>query len=373
MWPAVLADPTVAAGAGRRGRDQAADDAAVGHPGSGTGRRMRDHDDALTGLEITTCLSDGELEIVTRYAPDAAGRLRAVSCRRGRGFSDNGILDRRGDRGRVGGRAAGRLGAEHRDGRIVHRGLLAARLTERAGIIALCAGQHRRLRQPGQARAARRRRRSARAVRCGQRRGGRSDGARCPRPVRFRIGRGDHRRRRTGRRQPQTSRSGWCTSASPTAGVTKHRKVTLPGDRADIRRRTVQVALHLVLDTLQSLTSSASPAGQVDGRNETRLPERTPHHDRTSPPDIACCRTSTAWPSWCCGATPSTGPSSVLRHEQNLGQDGIVVAAAGLTNLLGLGAVDPGRHHAADLRQPDLGCGRRPDRCCSPSPSDRCC
>jgi competence/damage-inducible protein CinA-like protein len=32
---------------------------------------LREHDDALTGLEITTCLRDGELEIVTRFAPGA--------------------------------------------------------------------------------------------------------------------------------------------------------------------------------------------------------------------------------------------------------------------------------------------------------------
>jgi nicotinamide-nucleotide amidase len=32
---------------------------------------LREHDDELTGLEITTCLRDGELEIVTRFAPAA--------------------------------------------------------------------------------------------------------------------------------------------------------------------------------------------------------------------------------------------------------------------------------------------------------------
>jgi nicotinamide-nucleotide amidase len=33
---------------------------------------LRDHDAELAGLEITTCLRDGELEIVTRFGPDAA-------------------------------------------------------------------------------------------------------------------------------------------------------------------------------------------------------------------------------------------------------------------------------------------------------------
>src|SRR3954452_22236032 len=32
---------------------------------------LREHDAELAGLEFTTCLRDGELEIVTRYAPDA--------------------------------------------------------------------------------------------------------------------------------------------------------------------------------------------------------------------------------------------------------------------------------------------------------------
>jgi competence/damage-inducible protein CinA-like protein len=32
---------------------------------------LRAHDEELAGLEITTCLRDGELEIVTRYAPEA--------------------------------------------------------------------------------------------------------------------------------------------------------------------------------------------------------------------------------------------------------------------------------------------------------------
>jgi len=34
-------------------------------------RTLRRVEDQLTGLEVTTCLRDGELEIVTRYGPDA--------------------------------------------------------------------------------------------------------------------------------------------------------------------------------------------------------------------------------------------------------------------------------------------------------------
>ncbi|MGY1716720.1 competence/damage-inducible protein A [Geodermatophilus sp. SYSU D01106] len=42
---------------------------------------LREHDDELAGLEITTCLREGELEIVTRYTPEAQpayDRLAAV-------------------------------------------------------------------------------------------------------------------------------------------------------------------------------------------------------------------------------------------------------------------------------------------------------
>jgi nicotinamide-nucleotide amidase len=71
MWPAALA-----AGATRR---------ALGEPGelrqetlrlwgtleSQLAATLREHEGEFGGLEITTCLRDGELEIVTRYAPDA--------------------------------------------------------------------------------------------------------------------------------------------------------------------------------------------------------------------------------------------------------------------------------------------------------------
>ncbi len=42
---------------------------------------LRDHDAELSGLEVTTCMRDGELEIVTRFAPDAQpayDRLRGL-------------------------------------------------------------------------------------------------------------------------------------------------------------------------------------------------------------------------------------------------------------------------------------------------------
>jgi nicotinamide-nucleotide amidase len=42
-----------------------------GVPESELAAAMRDHEAELVGLEITTCLRGGELEVVTRFAPDA--------------------------------------------------------------------------------------------------------------------------------------------------------------------------------------------------------------------------------------------------------------------------------------------------------------
>ena len=90
----------------------------------------------LEHLEITTCLKRGEMEVVTRYEPDAGGRLRGVrrrSCASATPdtlFSDDGstVDDQvaallRGERS---GRPRTIATAESCTG-----GLLAARLTDR--------------------------------------------------------------------------------------------------------------------------------------------------------------------------------------------------------------------------------------------------
>jgi nicotinamide-nucleotide amidase len=49
-----------------------------GPPEAELAATLRRVDDQLSGLEITTCLRDGELEIVTRYGPDAEPAYRKL-------------------------------------------------------------------------------------------------------------------------------------------------------------------------------------------------------------------------------------------------------------------------------------------------------
>jgi nicotinamide-nucleotide amidase len=132
MWPAALAaDPVQRALAGRTELRQEtvrlwgtleAQLAAV----------LREHDAVLTGLEVTTCMRDGELEIVTRYAPEAQAaydRLGAVLADAFAGtiFSTGPTLDE------IVASGFADRGLTVATGESCTGGLLAARLTERPG------------------------------------------------------------------------------------------------------------------------------------------------------------------------------------------------------------------------------------------------
>ena len=128
---------------------------------------LREVEPELDGLEITTCMREGELEIVTRFAPDAQPAydrlLAALTDRHGDAlFSTGPTLD-------------DLVGAALADGHTVATaesctgGLLAARLTARPGSSAYVLGRHHRLRELGQGAARRRPGRAARRARGGQR------------------------------------------------------------------------------------------------------------------------------------------------------------------------------------------------------------
>lgn len=71
MWPAALAAPALQAVLAGREELRQATLRLWGTPESELAATLRAHADALAGLEITTCLREGELEIVTRYSPTA--------------------------------------------------------------------------------------------------------------------------------------------------------------------------------------------------------------------------------------------------------------------------------------------------------------
>lgn len=71
MWPAALLDPTVQVALAGREQVRQRTIRLWDTPESELAATLRDSEGRLAGLEITTCLGDGELEIVTRYGPAA--------------------------------------------------------------------------------------------------------------------------------------------------------------------------------------------------------------------------------------------------------------------------------------------------------------
>ncbi len=158
MWPvAVETDAVQQAIAGRTTYRQ--DMVRMfGLPESGLADSLRDAEQSIDGfdrLEITTCLRRGEVEMVTRYEPDAAGiYVKLMELLRERhGRPD--LLRRRLARRRPDRAAAGR--PPDRDGRILHRRAAGRPADGAAGFVGLRRRRCRRLCERGEDRAARRR------------------------------------------------------------------------------------------------------------------------------------------------------------------------------------------------------------------------
>ena len=142
-------------------------------------------------------------------------------------------------------------------------GLLAKRLTDVAGIVALLRARLRHLLERRQGRAARRARRRPRRARRGERAGRRADGARAPRArAGVEVGVGDHRHRRPRRRHARRSRSAPCSSPSPRPTARRCGSYRFAGTRATIRERRAQTALDLVRRQLLGLPLDAEAASE---------------------------------------------------------------------------------------------------------------
>jgi nicotinamide-nucleotide amidase len=141
MWPIAVATEAVQRAIAGRTTYRQEMVRMFGLPESGLADTLRDAEDSIDGfdrLEITTCLRRGELEIVTRYEPDAAAvytkLVQLLRDRHGREiFSEDGsTVDDQIAQLLTGRRIAT---AESSTG-----GLLAARLTDRPGSSAYVAG-----------------------------------------------------------------------------------------------------------------------------------------------------------------------------------------------------------------------------------------
>jgi nicotinamide-nucleotide amidase len=73
MWPAAIADPVIQAALAGHEELRQLTIRLWGVPESELAATLREYEHLQAGLEITTCLRDGELEMVTRFSPDAQG------------------------------------------------------------------------------------------------------------------------------------------------------------------------------------------------------------------------------------------------------------------------------------------------------------
>ena len=256
MWPAAIADPTVQSALAGRSELRQRTIRLWGTPESELAATMRETHKPLDDLEIITCLHDGELEIVTRYGPDAEAAYRDFEAVIATAYSDTLFsLDGRTIDDVVADALTGR-GLTIATAESCTAGLLAARLTERPGssdyvlgaVVAYAnTAKQELLGVPAQLID------SVGAV-SAEVASAMATGARARLGADIGVG-------ITGIAGP-----GGGTESKPVglvhlcvagAGTTLARRITLPGPRGDVRRRSVAIAMHLI----RELLTSAETAG----------------------------------------------------------------------------------------------------------------
>ena len=139
MWPAAIGSPLVRAALAGASELRQRTLRLWGTPESELAATLRRVDDQLTGLEVTTCLRDGEVEIVTRFPPDAEPAYRRLRDAVAADFADTLFSDGPTVDAQVTGALADR-GWKVAVGESCTGGLLSARLTASAGSSAWALG-----------------------------------------------------------------------------------------------------------------------------------------------------------------------------------------------------------------------------------------
>jgi nicotinamide-nucleotide amidase len=252
MWPKAVQTNGVAEAIAGRTTYRQETVRMFGLPESGLAETLREAEVDVAGfetLEITTCLRRGEIEMVTRYEPDAADvyvrLMKLLRERHGRDiFSEDGssVDDQ------VAALLAGRRIATAES---CTAGLLAARLTERAGSSAYVAG--------GVVAYANEAKIELLGVDPGliEKHGAVSE------PVAEAMAEGALSRFGADTAVAITGIAGpgggtrekpvgtVCFSLMLAGGATRTRTIVLPGNRSDIRERSTTVAMHLIRGALQ--------------------------------------------------------------------------------------------------------------------------
>ncbi len=261
MWPAALEHPAVrAALAGRRELRQATV-RLWGTPESELARVLREHAAELDGLEITTCLRSGELEIVSRYGPEAEAAQGRLGAALAAAFPDSLFSP---DGATVDELVAARLRAGGRTVATAESctaGLLAGRLTELAGssdyvrgglVVYSDAAKQALAGVPAGLLA------SVGAV-SAEVAEALADGARARLGADLGVGITGIAGPGGGTADKPVGLVHLCVTAGPAPELRRARRVVLPGDRAEIRARTVTIAMHMLRESLEP--SQQRPAG----------------------------------------------------------------------------------------------------------------